>query len=148
MRLPPFRLAMTDDLVDAPSIGPKTAKRFAAIGITTVTQFLDASPATMADQLRTRWIKTETLVDWQDQARLVATVPGLCGYQAQLLVGAGCRDCQVLSTQHADSLHQQVEAFAASKAGQRILRSNQRPTLDDVSDWISNAAISTRRRTA
>ena len=66
---------MTDDLVDAPSIGPKTAKRFAKIGITTVAQFLEASPAAVADQLRTRWIKTETIVDWQEQARLVATVP-------------------------------------------------------------------------
>jgi predicted flap endonuclease-1-like 5' DNA nuclease len=146
--VPAFRLAMTDDLVDAPSIGPKTAQRFAKIGITTVAQFLEASPATMADQLRTRWIKTETLVDWQDQARLVATVPGLCGYKAQLLVGAECRDCHSLSRQEASSLHQQVEAFATSKAGRRVLRSNKLPTVEDVTEWISNAADSPQRRSA
>ncbi len=50
------RLALTDDLVDAPSIGPKTAKRFAAIGITTVEQFLNESPEQMETSLRTSWI--------------------------------------------------------------------------------------------
>jgi predicted flap endonuclease-1-like 5' DNA nuclease len=145
---PEFGLAMTDDLVDAPSIGPKTARRFAKIGITTVAQFLDASPATMADQLRTRWIKTETLVDWQDQARLVATVPGLCGYKSQLLVGAECRDCQSLSRQTAAALHQRVEEFAATKAGQRVLRSNKLPTVEDIAQWITNAFDSPQSRSA
>jgi len=141
-------LAMSDDLVDAPSIGPKTAKRFAAIGITTVAQFLEASPATMADQLRTRWIKTETLVDWQDQARLVATVPGLCGYKSQLLVAVGCRDWQSLSASDSRSLHNEIDEFAATKAGQRILRSTKVPTAADVAQWISNAAQSPLRRSA
>jgi predicted flap endonuclease-1-like 5' DNA nuclease len=146
--LPNLGLAMTDDLVDAPSIGPKTAERFTAIGITTVAQFLDASPATMAEQLRTRWIKTERLVDWQDQARLVASVPGLCGYKAQLLVAVQCRDWQSLSAKDATSLHGDIEQFAITKAGQRILRSTEVPTVQDVAEWISNATASHQRRSA
>lgn len=147
-QMPNLQLAMTDDLVDAPSIGPKTAKRFAAIGITTVAQFLEASPATMADQLRTRWIKTETLVDWQDQARLVATVPDLCGYKSQLLVAVECRDWQTLSASDSHTLHTKIDQFATSKAGQRILRSTAVPTVADIAKWISNAAESPQRRSA
>ena len=133
-------LAMTDDLVDAPSIGPKTAKRFAAIGITTVQQFVSASAPSMASRLNTRWIKTETIQDWQDQARLVASVPGLCGYKAQLLVGVECRDRAALAAQSASRLHVQIAQFAATKAGKRALRSSRVPTEEDVRGWISSAS--------
>ncbi len=146
--LPPFGLTLTDDLVDAPSIGPKIAKRFAGIGITTVEQFLAASPGTMAKELNTNWIDAETLVDWQDQARLVATVPGLSGYKAQLLVGAGCRDCQSLASKQAATLHRQIENFAGSSEGERILRNSKLPSMNDVSQWITNAAVSPQRRSA
>ena len=146
--LPPFGLALTDDLVDAPSIGPKTAKRFAEIGITTVKEFLEASPEILERKLNTGWINAATLCDWQDQARLVATVPGLCGYKAQLLVGAGCRDCQSLASKQAATLHGQMEAFAESTEGRRVLRGNRLPTTSDVSQWITNAAVSPQRRSA
>lgn len=138
-RSPSASLAPTDDLVDAPSIGPKTAKRFAKIGITTVAQFLDASPEEMAEQLDTRWINEELLVDWQDQARLVCDVPSLCGYKAQLLVGVECRDAASLASERAKPLHKKIKAFAQTSEGKRALRSSRVPSKEDIAQWIDDA---------
>ncbi len=141
-------LAATDNLVDAPSIGPKTAKRFAAVGITTVRQFLAASPSALADQLDTRWITAEKVADWQDQAQLVCDVPSLCGYKAQLLVGVDCRDVQTLAGAKASPLQAQIEQFCATSAGRRALRNSSIPSRDDVAQWIRDAGTSPLRRSA
>lgn len=142
------RLAMTDDLVDAPSIGPKTAKRFAAIGILTVQQFLDGSPEEMATRLKTRWIKSETIRDWQAQARLVASIASLCGYKAQLLVGVDCRSTDNLATEQAEDLHERITQFAGTTEGKRALRSSRIPDLDQVSLWITDAESAMLRKSA
>ncbi len=75
-------MSFESPLVDAPSIGPKTAKRFAEIGIHNIDDFLSADANEMAQQLNTSWIKPELIEDWQDQAQLVCEVPALCGYKA------------------------------------------------------------------
>jgi predicted flap endonuclease-1-like 5' DNA nuclease len=132
-------LALRDDLVDAPSIGPKTAKRFAAVGITTVEQFLKASPETMERDLATTWITAEKIADWQSQARLVCAIPSLCGYKAQLLVAVGIESADALSTRVASALHRELQQVAKTSAGKRILRSSKVPDVDDVQVWIADA---------
>lgn len=137
-----------DNLVDAPSIGPKTARRFADIGITTVQQFLDGSPARMAAALDTRWITEEKLQDWQDQARLVCEVASLCGYKAQLLVGVECRSARQLAACQASALHAELKQYCGTSAGKRALRSSKLPSPDDVGRWIRDAAVAGLRRSA
>lgn len=141
-------LRLTDDLVDAPSIGPKTAKRFASIGITTVEEFLAGDPAEMASQLNTRWITTEKLVDWQDQAQLVCDVANLCGYKSQLLVGVNCRDAEQLASSETLSLHRSLKAFSKTSAGRRALRNSKLPSCDDVAMWIRDAGQCKLRKSA
>ncbi len=132
-------LSPADDLVDAPSIGPKTAKRFAKIGVTKVAQFLAASPDQMAALIDTRWITVETVRDWQSQAWLVCQIPSLCGYKSQLLVSVGCTTTATLAKQQADALHQLISDFANTSEGQRILRSSNVPSKENVARWISDA---------
>lgn len=141
-------LSLTDNLVDAPSIGPKTARRFAAIGITTVEQFLAATPEHMASRLDTRWITAEKLRDWQDQARLVCDVPGLCGYKSQLLVGIECRNAQQLASSDATSLHDKLKQFCNTSAGKQALRSSKLPSQGEVAEWIRDAGRSDLRQSA
>ena len=141
-------LLLSDPIVDAPSIGPKTAKRFHSIGIETVQQFLVASPATLASRIDASWIDADTLHRWQDQARLVCEVPGLCGYKSQLLVGADCRSRKALTQENPSNLHHRISRFAATSAGTRALRSSKLPTVDDVAQWIRNASEDQLRRTA
>lgn len=136
------------DLVDAPSIGPKTAKRFEKIGIQTIGQFIDASAAQLSEQLATRWITEGLIVQWQEQAQLVCDCQALCGYKAQLLVEAGCRNCHSLAHSQPSELFQRVLRVCHSIDGQRILRSATPPNQDDVSAWIDAARSSGQARAA
>ena len=139
-------LSLADNLVDAPSIGPKTAKRFAGIGVTTVREFLAGEAGELATRLGTRWITADKIIDWQDQARLVCDVPGLCGYKSQLLVGVDCRSAKILVAEDAASLHARIVGFCATSAGKRVLRSSAVPNQPEVAKWIRQAAQSSPLR--
>ncbi len=133
------RLSRDSELVDAPSIGPKTAERFARIGISTVGHFLDADPNDMAAELSTDWIKPELLEKWQRQASLVCEVPVLCGYKAQLLVAADCLDADELAISEVDSLFQAIKQVCQTADGQRILRSAPIPDRNEIVGWVACA---------
>jgi predicted flap endonuclease-1-like 5' DNA nuclease len=132
-------LAASDDLEAAPSIGPKTAARLAAIGITTVGQFLEHEPGEMASLLGERFLTTQVLSEWQDQARLVMSVPGLRGTHAQFLVGAGYRDANAIIAADAGKLCADVLHFAGSTNGQRLLRDGDPPDIEKIRGWIALA---------
>lgn len=133
-------LAAGDDLEAAPSIGPKTAERFAMAGIRTVADFLAADPDATALKLGARHITPEIIVEWQDQARLVTAIPGLRGGHAQLLTGAGLRSIEAIADASPDDLCARVLAFAATSAGQRILRDGDAPDIERIKGWIDGAA--------
>lgn len=133
------RLNEQSNLVDAPSIGPKTAKRFEKIGIERVGQFLASQPEQLAQRLDTRWITTALISQWQDQSRLVCQIPALCGYEAQLLVAVDCRTRSQLEQQNARELHERLRNFCATPEAERILRSSSPPSANEVACWISAA---------
>ena len=134
-----FYLGLDHEIVDAPSIGPKMAERLAPIGIKTVGDLLRADPADLAATLDVRFVKTETIVDWQDQARLVCTIPNLRGTHAQLLVGAGYRSAAKVAATDTGALCASVLRFATSTDGQRILRDGAPPDAIKIAAWLDNA---------
>lgn len=133
------KLKMSDDIERAPSIGPKTAQRFYNIGISSVHDFLSADPILTSKQLDVSYITKSVIIDWQDQAKLVCTIPDLKGQHAQLLVGAGCRTAQQIATTHVQELLVRVRAFCKTTKGERILRSSPEPDLESASEWVKNA---------
>ncbi len=138
-----FHLTLDHDVVDGPTIGPKTAERLYPHGIKTVGDLLKAEPAALAGLLNNRHIMPETVADWQDQARLVCSVPGLRGTHAQLLVGAGYRSAHAIAVAEADKLCADVLAFAASANGQRLLRNGDPPDIEKIKGWLE-AALSVK----
>ena len=136
---PRFHLTLDQDVVDGPSIGPKTAEKLNPHGIKTVRDLLKADPAVLAVLVDARSITTEVLTDWQDQARLVCTVPGLRGTHAQLLVGAGYRSADAVAAAEADKLCADVLTFAASAPGQRVLRNGDPPDIEKIKGWLEAA---------
>jgi len=145
IQLPTVRLAPHDDVVDAPSIGPKTAARLRAIGIHSVADLLNANAGKAEEALAQRWITDELFVSWQQQARLMCEIPGLRGIDAQLLVGVGIETTQDLRSADTASLHQLIREYAASSEGQRIVRSSRLPTRERVSGWTKPSTPQQRR---
>ncbi len=143
-----FYLRREDPIVDAPSIGPKTASRFRKIGLHRVDDFLNADPGEMASQLNTRWITADLVAAWQQQSQLMCTVPGLRGHDAQILSGVGVESKLDLAEMNADDLLPLVNEFVGSSEGIRILRSSNPPDLEEVTEWISNARQVAQNRAA
>jgi hypothetical protein len=136
---PRFHLTPDHDIVEGPSIGPKTAERLYPHGIRTVKDLLKAEPAALSVLVDVRHITPELIADWQDQARLVCTVPGLRGTHAQLLVGAGYRSAEAIAEAQADKLCADILAFAGSAPGQRLLRDGDPPDIEKIKGWLEAA---------
>ena len=139
----PFHLQLDSDVVDAPSIGPRTARRLRQIGIATVADLLDAIADDAADQLDQRWITPELFANWQAQSTLMCRIPGLRGHDAQLLVEVGIRRPEELRVADADQLLRQIMALAATSEGKRIIRDGTAPDAREIDHWI---ALSGRSR--
>jgi hypothetical protein len=133
---------------DAPSIGGKTASRLTAIGVRTVKDLLTVSPDGAAAQIKFRHISANVIRDWQAQAELACTVPGLSSLAAQLAVAAGVRDANDLANADADMLVNLIEEFAETADGQRTLRDANPPTREEVQRWIAAARAAGEKRAA
>lgn len=133
------RLTPASDVVDAPSIGPRMAERLNGLGIMTVADLLAGDASSIADRLAIAQVREHTILDWQTEARIVCKVPGLTGTGSQLLVGAGFRDSAAIAEAEPDALAAAVLKFAATSAGQRILRDGAPPDLERIKAWADAA---------
>jgi Domain of unknown function (DUF4332) len=86
-----------------------------------------------------RHIAPQTISGWQDQARLMCTVPGLRGTHAQLLVGGGYHSAEAIAAAEPHQLCADVLAFAATTAGQRVLRNADPPDVEKIRSWLEAA---------
>lgn len=147
-QLPKFYLEPDDPIVDAPSIGPKTAKRLQDVGIACVEVFLEYSPADIVSLLEVNTISIEDIRTWQQQARLMCQVPGLRGHDVQMLVACGVVSPEDLATADAARLHQQATRFVGTPTAKRIMRNPSAPEKSEVSQWIAWATHSRPLRAA
>jgi hypothetical protein len=132
---PPHSLSLDQDVVLGPSIGPKTAVRLYPHGIKTLRDLIKADPTALAVLIGARHITPEIISGWQDQARLVCTLPGLAGTHAQLLVGAGYSNAEAIASADPERLCADVINFALTATGQRLLRQAEMPDLQKVKAW-------------
>jgi predicted flap endonuclease-1-like 5' DNA nuclease len=136
---PRFTLDGEAPIVEAPSIGPKTGRRLESIGVKTVADLLSVSPESAQEQLRARHISAQVIRDWQAQAMLACTVPGLRSREAQALVACGVREATDLAGRDPAELTEAVAQWGLSEEGARAWGSAPAPTEDDVADWIGRA---------
>ncbi len=142
------RLTREASVVDAPSIGPKTAGRLGVIGVKTVGDLLALSPDDAAPRIKAGHINAQIIRDWQAQALLACSVPDLPGTAAQLLVGAGVMTIEDLASAEPDFLLDAVTMFAQSNEGERALRGQTIPDRARLKGWIEAAQAISQGRTA
>ena len=135
-----FYLSMDDDIVEAPSIGPKTADRLRAHGIATVRDLLSIKAQALCARVGVRHITAERVTSWQHQARLVCTIPWLRGTHAQILVGSGYYAPHSIVTANRDALCTAILRFSTTREGQSVLRSAPPPSLGKIMGWVEQAA--------
>ncbi len=136
---PRVYLVPEDDIERAPSIGPKTARRFYRIGIMTVADFLNGDPLDIARRLGHSRITKDDVIAWQQQARLVMEIPGLRGGHAQLLIGSGLATLDEIAAADPAKAMAAILRFANTENGRRVLRDAPPPDLERVHTWISSA---------
>ena len=123
-------------MVDAPSIGKKTARRLQDVGVNTVQDLLEADAEIMAAELNTRYITEEVVADWQLQSQLVCQIPNLRGHDAQILVACDRADPDLIAEEDPQVLLAEVEAFLTTPDGKRVLREGTPPDLEEVTHWV------------
>ncbi len=137
--LPKCTLSEGAPVVQAPSIGPKTAKRLEAVGVKTVADLLAMDAEEGEEVIDTRHISAPVIRQWQSQALLACTVPGLKSREAQALVACGVNDVSELARLDAVDLCDAVARWGLSDEGQRAWGNAPAPNEDDVATWIARA---------
>jgi hypothetical protein len=132
-------LTREDPVVDAPSIGPKTAARLEAVDIYTIGDLLDCDIEETAFLLDVHYIDSETIRDWQDQTRLMMDIPGLRVHDVQIMVGAGIRTKKELAEAPARTLFLLATEFLATPEGERVRRGDDLFMEEEVEEWIERA---------
>lgn len=132
-------LTFESPVVDAPSIGPKTAVHLAKAGIETVGDLIICDPDETAELISVRHITVDAIETWQMQATLMIEVPGLRVHDAQLLVGAGISSREDLANASAATVFELAMEFLQTSAGSRVLRPGETLEEDEVEEWIEMA---------
>jgi hypothetical protein len=131
-----FYLNLEDAVEAAPSIGPRTAERFVAIGVNSINDFLRMTAESMAEKIDFKRLSAEVIRQWQQQARLVCRIPNLRGHDAQLLVAVGVTDAEQLAGISPKKLWSLIGPYTETKDGLKIIRAGKKPDLQEVTDWI------------
>lgn len=134
-----FHLDLSSPLENAPSIGAKLAEELQRIGLVRVSELLAADPTATAKRLDCKGVSAETVVAWQQQAKLVCRLPGIRGHDAQILVASGFTAPEEIARMKPEDLLAFIDPFCESLQGQRVLRSSPRPDLAEVAQWIEAA---------
>ena len=133
------RITRDSPVVEAPSIGKKTAKRLSRAGITTVGDLLDCDTEETVFLVDVAYIDVDTLNDWKDQTILMMEVPGLRVHDAQILVGAGIRNRKELAEAPARTLFMLASEFLQTPQGDRVIRDDDYLAEEEVEQWIDLA---------
>ena len=135
-----FYLSRTSDVVQAPSIGPKTAEILHTAGVRTIEELLSIPAERISEKLNQKKLTADVVRRWQVQAQLVCRIPELRGHDAQILAACGIHSPESLSDRNPEELLNSMKPFLESAEGRKVLRNQPGPNLQEVTEWIQWAA--------
>jgi len=107
--------------------------------VRTIADLLAASADQKEAEIGARHISAQVIRDWQAQALLACTVPGLKSREAQALVACGVREVSELAEMDAVDLCDGIARWGLSEEGARAWGNAPAPNEDDVQTWIERA---------
>ncbi len=122
-------------LINIEGIGPKYAKKLAAIGVKTTKSLLmkGATPKGRKELAEKSGIGDKLILEWVNLADLFR-IKGVAEEYSDLLEEAGVDTVVELSKRRADNLH---KAIVETNEKKKLVR--KVPALSQVEDWISQA---------
>lgn len=123
-------------IIDIEGIGPAYAKKLAGAGVSTTGKLLKtaANAAGRKDLASHADVTTKQVLEWVNRADLMR-IKGVGTQYSDLLEATGVDTVVELSRRNAENL---FEAMTDLNAAKQLVR--QVPSLDQVKDWISQAA--------
>jgi hypothetical protein len=125
----------------------RLAARFAQLGVTTVTDFLEADPESLATRLQMARVTGSTVRRWQQQADLLSRVPQLTGWHLRILAAVGVASIETLAKQVPQEMCRHLQQFRRTREGQRLFAGTRELSLADLKAWVQTAR-SVRTRAA
>ncbi len=123
-------------IIDIEGIGPAYAKKLAGAGVSTTGKLLKiaADAAGRKDLAKQADVTTKQVLEWVNRADLMR-IKGVGTQYSDLLEATGVDTVVELSRRNAENLFQAMTDLNAAK---KLVR--QVPSLDQVKDWIEQAA--------
>jgi hypothetical protein len=143
-----IRLRTEDSVVDAPSIGRKTADRLQAVSVRTVKDLLALDPEDGARRIKAGHINAKVIRDWQAQARFACSIPDMTSINAQLLTACGITDIAALANADAPKLQAEMVKYSRTEDGNRILRGSKAPEITAIASWVNAARGAAKKQAA
>ncbi len=136
---PKFSLDGAAPVEKAASIGANAAKRLQAAGVRMIADLLALKPEEVQKQIGARHASAQMIRDWQAQALLACTVPGLKSREAQALAACGVGDAGELARFDPVELTDAIARWGLSEEGASAWGSAPAPNEDDIATWIARA---------
>lgn len=143
-----IRLRAEDSVVDAPSIGRKTADRLQAVSVRTVKDLLALDPEDAARRIKAGHINAKVIRDWQAQARFACSIPDMTSINAQLLTACGVTDLASLAGADAPKLQAEMVKYSRTEDGNRVLRGSKAPEITAIAGWVNAARGAAKKQAA
>jgi hypothetical protein len=142
------RLRTDDSVMDAPSIGRKTADRLQSVSVRTVGDLLRLDPEDGARRIKAGHINAKVIRDWQAQAQFACAIPDMTSINAQLLTACGITDMAALANADAPKLQAEMVKYSRTEDGNRVLRGSKPPEITAIAGWVSAARGAAKKQAA
>ncbi|QDT11338.1 DUF4332 domain-containing protein [Planctomycetes bacterium K23_9] len=129
---------LSKDLTHIKICSPRRCERLAKYGIVTAGDLAKVDAEHLVQQMNAPHSAVRSLRRYSASIRLAASVPGMMPRDAQLLICIHRHSVRAIAIDSPTCLYQDLQRFAHSTAGRRLVRERRLPSLRKVKSWVKN----------